>query len=150
MPQQPTPEQFWQFCLQLYPTIQQPLLTLQDELAANVNLLLLLLYAEQQHWQWSLADIQQLQQAVTPINQLYTLPIRQLRQKLSREPRLKQALLQAELEAEKLEQQALLAALPKPGNGSGNDLLMSYLQQLHPDNVHWQSLLFDLRQSLAD
>ncbi|MEE2025890.1 TIGR02444 family protein [Alkalimonas mucilaginosa] len=110
----PTTEQFWQFCLECYPTIQQPLLQLQDDWGANVNLLLLLLYAEQQHWYWSAAEIARLHQAVLPANQQYTLPIRQLRRQLSEQPTIKAALLQAELAAEQLEQQALLAACPKP------------------------------------
>lgn len=145
----PTPEQLWQFCLQVYPAIQQPLLKLQDEPGANVNLMLLLLYAEQQHWRWSAAEIEQLHQAVRPVNQQCTQPIRQLRRQLSNQATLKQALLLAELEAEKLEQQALLAACPNPAKGSDDDLLTRYLQQRHPDTDNWQHLLFDLRQNLA-
>jgi uncharacterized protein (TIGR02444 family) len=145
----PTPEQFWQFSLELYPSIQQPLLKLQDELGVNVNLLLLLLYAEQRHWHWAAADIDQLQHAVASTNQQFTLPIRQLRRQLSEQPTIKATLLQAELEAEKLEQQALLSACPQPAESSGGDLLTGYLQQLVPGTDSWQPVLFDLRQSLA-
>lgn len=150
MAKHPTSEQFWQYSLQLYPSIQQPLLMLQNELGANVNLLLLLLYAEQQQWHWSATQINQLQHAVALVNQQCTGPIRHLRQQLSHHPLLKNALLHAELEAEKLEQQALLAVCPEPTEKNNDDLLTCYLQQLasHPDN--WQPLLFDLRQSLVN
>lgn len=146
----PTTEQFWQFSLQLYPTIQQPLLGWQEQLGANVNLMLLLLYAEQQHWHWSAADLALLQQAVTEPNQLYTQPIRLLRRQLSDQPTLKQALLQAELEAEKIEQQYLLAACPPPDlKQNASELLKSYLQSLQPADISMlESNLFDLYQSL--
>lgn len=146
----PTAGQFWQFCLQYYPGLQQPLLKLQDELGANVNLLLLLLYAEQQRWHWSATEITLLHQAVQPVNQQYTLPIRQLRRQLSGQPTIKAALLQAELAAEKLEQQTLLAACPEPAHQPATDLLACYLQQLAPQTERWQQTLFDLRQSLID
>lgn len=145
----PTIEQFWQFCLQCYPAIQQPLLGLQDNWGANVNLLLLLLYAEQQHWHWSAAEIARLHQAVLPVNQQVTLPIRQLRRQLSEQPTIKAALLQAELAAEQLEQQALLAALPEHTAGKAADLIRDYLTQLAPSTERWQQTLFDLRQSQA-
>ncbi|MCC5826018.1 TIGR02444 family protein [Alkalimonas sp.] len=144
----PTAEQFWQFCLQCYPGMQQSLLRLQDDLGANVNLLLLLLYAEQQHWYWSDAEIARLHQAVLPANQQYTLPIRQLRRQLSEQPTIKAALLEAELAAEKLEQQALLTVCPEPAHPSDTDLLARYLRQLAPQAERWQQTLFDLRQSL--
>ncbi|SEB00803.1 TIGR02444 family protein [Alkalimonas amylolytica] len=143
----PSAEQFWQFCLQCYPGMQQPLLSLQDELGANINLLLLLLYAEQQHWHWSVAEIAQLHQAVLPANQQVTLPIRQLRRQLSTEPTIKAALLKAELAAEQLEQQALLAACPKSAQSRSADLVGCYLQLLAPQTGRWQHILFDLRQS---
>ncbi|MCC5851471.1 MAG: TIGR02444 family protein [Alkalimonas sp.] len=145
----PSTEQFWQFCLASYPGIQQPLLRLQDELGANVNLLLLLLYAEQQHWILTPQQIDRLHQAVAGPNHSYTQPIRNLRRRLSTQPAIKAALLQAELVAEQLEQQALLAALPELTTGQDADLIAAYLTQLTPSSAHWHPLLFDLRQSLS-
>ena len=145
----PSTEQFWQFCLASYPNSQQPLLRLQDELGANVNLLLLLLYAEQQHWILTPQQIDQLHQAVAGPNHSYTQPIRHLRRRLSTQPAIKAALLQAELVAEQLEQQALLAALPELTTGQDADLIAAYLTQLAPSSAHWHPLLFDLRQSLS-
>ena len=145
----PSSEQFWRFCLEHYPGLQQPLLRLQDDVGANVNVLLLLLYAEQHRWHWSAAEITRLHQAVQPVNQQVTLPIRLLRRQLSEQPTIKSSLLQAELAAEQLEQQALLAALPEPTAGKAADLIRDYLTQLAPSTERWQQTLFDLRQSQA-
>lgn len=66
---------FWQFSLVLYPQFQQLLLQWQDQLQAQVNLLLFLAWRDRQ----PCAPWPALQQALLPTHQQFTLPIRQLR-----------------------------------------------------------------------
>ncbi|WP_333797080.1 TIGR02444 family protein [Rheinheimera sp.] len=109
---------FWQFSLALYPGIQPLCLQWQDSYGANVNLLLLLLYLQKQQLQCELSDIRLLQQSLNA-EQQFTLALRQLRKSLpaglnaKAAAQMKQALLKAELCAEQLEQEQLIATLPQ-------------------------------------
>lgn len=154
----PDPEQFWHWSLALYPAIKPLALQWQDELGVNVNLLLLLLYLQRQQQQLSAADIQQLQTAVGPQQQLFTVPLRQLRRQLPAHLSdqaavdFKQQLLQAELHSERLEQQQLieclqgLAIVPV---AAGHSLLTLYLQLQQIDPTPLQPQIIDLDQAAA-
>lgn len=150
---------FWQFSLALYPSIKDICLQWQELYGANVNLLLLLLYLQKHQLQCRPGDLKLLQQSILA-PQHYTLALRQLRKTLPRglsaeaAAQMKQALLQAELCAEQLEQQQLIATLPhctlcqlQPTTVPGH-LLQLYLQKLDVapcDNL--QAQIVDLDQN---
>jgi len=141
-------ETFWQFSLALYPKLKQPLLTLQDQYQCNVNLLLFLLWRQQQ----PCPSWQQLQQALSPVHQQFTAPLRQLRREASAYPQLRTQLLQAELTAEQLEQQALISCLantPSALQGTGATALMAYLDAAGMPLTLRTQWLVDLDQGLA-
>lgn len=147
-------EQLWQFSLALYPKVKNLCLQWQNELGANVNLLLLLCYLEQQQLSLSGADVQQLAAALDKFSSRFTRPLRALRQNSATAPlsaaqqqTLKQSLLQAELELEKLEQQLLLQHCP-PLRCAASALLEQYLAQLTANPARYQPQLFDLRQTI--
>lgn len=154
----PDSQQLWQWSLVLYPAIKTIALDWQDQFGVNVNLLLLLLYLQRQQRCLSTSDIQQLQAALAPQQQLFTLPLRQLRRQLpahlSEQAAVdfKQHLLQAELHSEQLEQQLLIQCLQgltvRPPTADGA-LLTRYLQLLHIDPTPLQPQIFDLDQAAA-
>jgi uncharacterized protein (TIGR02444 family) len=146
-------EQLWQFSLQLYPQVKSLCLQWQDELGANVNLLLLLCYLEQQQLSLSASELQQLAAKLDNFSAQFTRPLRTLRQNSAAAPllpaqqqTLKQALLQAELELEKLEQQLLLQHCP-PLTAGSTSLLKLYLAQLNADIDAVAIQILDLRQA---
>ena len=137
MPEAITADKLWQFSLQLYPQVKPLCLQWQNEQGANVNLLLLLCYLEQQQLSLTAAELQQLATTLDAFNAQFTRPLRALRQNSAAAPlsavqqqTLKQALLQAELELEKLEQQLLLQHCP-PLSKKATPLLELYLAQLN-------------------
>lgn len=140
-------EAFWQFSLALYPKLKQPLLTLQDQYQSNVNLLLFLLWRQQQ----PCANWQSLQQAINTTHQQFTAPLRQLRRHADAHPLLRSQLLQAELAAEQLEQQALIACQVatniQPNNGATE--LKAYLVAAGVPAGQLAQYLLDLDQGLA-
>ena len=147
--------QLWQFSLAFYPKVKSLCLQWQDELGANVNLLLLLCYLEQQQLSFSGADLPQLAAALDTFSSRFTRPLRALRQNSVTAPLsatqqqiLKQTLLHAELELEKLEQQLLLEHCPalrcRPST-----LLEQYLALLTAPPGRYQPQLFDLRQTIS-
>ena len=147
-------EQLWQFSLAFYPKVKPICLHWQDSLGANVNLLLLLCFLEQQQLCLSPQQIQQLSAALENFSAQFTRPLRQLRRSASQSPllptqqqQLKQSLLTAELELERLEQQLLLAQCPAL-TASPQPLLESYLALLTRDTATYAAALLDLRQSL--
>ncbi|HAW94057.1 TPA: TIGR02444 family protein, partial [Candidatus Azambacteria bacterium] len=104
-------EALWQFSLALYPKVQPLCLQWQDELGANVNLLLLLCYLEQQQLSIGRQQLQQLQAELENFSARFTRPLRQLRRRVSEsgldtamQQQLKQTLLASELDLERLEQ----------------------------------------------
>lgn len=148
-------EQLWQFGLKLYPRVKSLCLQWQNELGANVNLLLLLCYLEQQQLSLTVVELQQLATTLNGFSTQFTKPLRALRQNSTAAPlsavqqqTLKHALLQAELELEKLEQQLLLQHCPAPGRTVAA-LLDNYLALLTDDCARYQPQLFDLRQAIA-
>lgn len=150
-------EQLWQFSLALYPKVKSLCLQWQNELGANVNLLLLLCYLEQQQLSLSATELQQLVAHLDNFSAQFTRPLRALRQNSAVAPlsavqqqTLKQALLQAELTLEQLEQQLLLQHCPALTAGA-TPLLELYLAQLNADsNADSDTLavqILDLRQA---
>ncbi|NRQ43471.1 TIGR02444 family protein [Rheinheimera sp. YQF-2] len=153
MAEQISAEQLWQFSLQLYPQVKSLCLQWQDQLGANVNLLLLLCYLEQQQLSLSASELQQLAAKLDNFSAQFTRPLRTLRQNSAAAPllpaqqqTLKQALLQAELELEKLEQQLLLQHCP-PLTAGSTSLLKLYLAQLNADIDALAMQILDLRQA---
>lgn len=108
--------EFWRYSVELYGKsgITDVCLTLQDKLGVNVNLLLLLCYCEGQRLQLSREDIETLAAAVIPWHSEYTKPLRGLRRRLALDDRAnieaKQAIFDAEMALEKIEQKLLVGA----------------------------------------
>ncbi|MDX5408275.1 MAG: TIGR02444 family protein [Chromatiaceae bacterium] len=153
-PTAPSAEQFWQFSLKLYPAIKPLCLDWQDRLGANVNLLLLLCYLEQQQLGFSANALMQLSAELENFSRQFTRPLRQLRRSASQstlnpaqQQQLKQHLLNAELELERLEQQLLLAHCPLL-TASPTRLVEHYLALLNADPDTCSQQLIDLRQKL--
>lgn len=157
MPEAITPDKLWQFSLLLYPQVKPLCLQWQDELGANVNLLLLLCYLEQQQRSLNATELQQLAAQLNNFSAQFTKPLRALRKNTAiaaitpaQQQSLKQALLQAELTLEQLEQQLLLQHCP-PLSKQASPLLELYLAQLKADNNADSAMLaaqiIDLRQA---
>lgn len=157
MPEHITTDTLWRFSLQLYPQVKPLCLQWQDQLGANVNLLLLLCYLEQQQLSLSAAELQQLAAQLNNFSAQFTRPLRAVRINSAvacitpaQQHSLKQALLQAELTLEQLEQQLLLQYCP-PLTPRAAPLLEVYLAQLGADSAPDASMLtgqiIDLRQA---
>lgn len=144
----------WQFSLALYPNVKQVCLAWQDNLGANVNLLLLLCYLEQRQLSLSAAQIGQLSNTLQQFSLQFTQPVRTLRRQHSavlnpeQQQQLKQALLTAELTLEQLEQQLLIQSCPTPIR-SYAPLLETYLTLLSADTEAANRQIIDLRQASA-
>jgi uncharacterized protein (TIGR02444 family) len=154
----PSSEQFWQWSLRVYPHLQPQLLQWQDEFGANVNVLLLLWYLERLPLELNSADIVALQHAIAAQQQLFTLPLRQLRRQLpahldaSAAAAFKQQLLQTELASEQLEQQQLIACLqrlPLRPKTTQQHLPTLYLQQLEVQIDALSPQIVDLDQAIV-
>lgn len=147
--------QFWQFSLRLYPRLQTSLLALQDQYNCHINILLL------SAWQPALPPVAALIQAVSPHHSM-TSQIRQLRREVGRQslqspadsllPTLKQQLLEAELTAERLEQQALVRCIQDPAHThslqSADTFRAQYLTSCQVPAAIQQQLAVDLDQAL--
>lgn len=149
------PGQLWQFSLAFYPKVKPVCLLWQDELGANVNLMLLLCYLEQQQLSFSTTELQQLAAKLENFSAQFTRPLRQLRRSASdadlntvTQQQLKQTLLATELQLEQLEQQLLLQHCP-PLTDSATPLLDLYLAQLTNDITAYRQQIFDLRQAFV-
>ena len=148
-------EALWQFSLALYPKVQPLCLQWQDELGANVNLLLLLCYLEQQQLSIGRQQLQQLQAELENFSTRFTRPLRQLRRRVSEsgldtamQQQLKQTLLASELDLERLEQQLLVQHCPALAMQPAQ-VLELYLQLLNADTSAVAGQLIDLRQALS-
>tara|TARA_R110002126_G_scaffold43555_27_gene124978 strand:- start:3111 stop:3587 length:477 start_codon:yes stop_codon:yes gene_type:complete len=154
MAKQVSAEALWQFSLALYPKVQPLCLQWQDNFGVNVNLLLLLCYLEQQQLSLTSPQLQQLAAQLSDFSGQFTQPLRTLRRnsvnaKLSatQQRYLKQALLQAELSLEQLEQQLLLEYCP-PLTASVQPLIELYLTKLNVNDLLHTAQINDLRQAL--
>ena len=145
---------FWQFSLALYPKVKTLCLQWQDELGANVNLLLLLCYLEQRQLSLNPAQIAQLSASLQQFSVQFTQPLRALRRQhcdtlsTEQQQQLKQALLAAELSLEQLEQQLLLQHCQAP-QPRFTPLLETYLALLTRDISAFNGQIIDLRQAIA-
>lgn len=105
---------FWDYAVKLYGKsgVADICLRLQDELSLNVNLILLLCYAEQQRLQLSGEDIDKLVQSIDKWHLEYTKPLRAIRRRLALDdranPQAKQSIFDAEMSLEKIEQRILV------------------------------------------
>ncbi len=120
---------FWRFSLNFYrqPGVAEACIALQDDCGVDVNLMLFLLWLAASGRQLSAEHIKQLDQAVRSWRELTIIPIRETRRKLKGAPTLvaadKQEALRTkikaiELEAERLQQEALYAkSRALPGGG---------------------------------
>lgn len=148
-------DELWQFSLALYPKVKSACLSLQDEVGANVNLLLLLCLLQQRQLSLTSEQLCQLSATLQRFSTQFTQPLRALRKQsgaamltTTQQQQLKQNLLQCELELEKLEQQLLLQHCPSLTD-SAAPLLERYLAQLTNDITAYQQPLFDLHQAIA-
>lgn len=155
--------QFWQFSLDYYTKVKPVCLAWQDRFNANINLLLLLCYLEQQQWNIKAQTVHKLSLAVTAYNNHITQRVRHLRRRVSvltsltasQQQQFKQALLAIELIAEQHEQQLLVQSLNTTANqdiipNRCSHLLELYLQQLQqPLDKQLQQQLSQLRQALV-
>jgi uncharacterized protein (TIGR02444 family) len=155
MTKQISAEALWQFSLQLYPKVKAPCLQLQDELGANVNLLLLLCYLEQQQLSFTRTDLSQLSATLMSFSTAFTQPLRQLRRTADNaaiapamQHQLKQTLLQAELQLEQLEQQLLVQHCPALSSDAA-PVLEHDLALLGFESSQYSKQLFTLRQAAA-
>ncbi|MDX1677044.1 TIGR02444 family protein [Arsukibacterium sp.] len=149
----PTAQQLWQFSLALYPQVQPLCLAWQDNFGVNINLLLLLCYLEQQQLSLTHQQLLQLTAELEQFSSQFTQPLRALRRKsssaslsTSQQQHLKQALLQAELKLEQLEQQLLLQHCPAL-NANAQPLLELYFSQINAKSPALAAQIIDLRQA---
>jgi uncharacterized protein (TIGR02444 family) len=116
---------FWSFSVALYgrPGVAPACLALQDRFGCDVNLLLFAIWAAQSGAELGPQDFERLDGAVAPWRTGVVEPIRAIRRRLKADPHgaapelaeaCRQALLKAELEAERAAQELLARALPLP------------------------------------
>ena len=114
---------FWRFSLQFYrlPKVADACIALQEEAGVDVNLLLFLLWHAKQHRRLSAADVAALEAQVAPWRDLTVIPLRGVRRALKSPPALVAApnaeafrnrIKAVELEAERLQQEAMFALAP--------------------------------------
>ena len=116
---------FWSFSVALYgrPGVAPACLALQDRFGCDVNLLLFAIWAGRCGVTLGPKEFERLDAAVAPWREGLVEPIRSLRRRLKADPlgaapelaeACRQALLKAELEAERAAQELLARALPLP------------------------------------
>ena len=125
----PTDTPFWRFSLNFYRQagVAEACIALQDDCGVDVNLMLFLLWLAASGRQLSVDNIKELDQAVRSWRDLTIIPIRGVRRKLKGAPTLVEAGKQEafrtkikaiELEAERLQQEALYARSRSAPRGS--------------------------------
>jgi uncharacterized protein (TIGR02444 family) len=125
----PSDTPFWRFSLHFYrqPGVAEACITLQDGCGIDVNLMLFLLWLAAGGRQLSVENIKELDAAVRGWRDLTIIPIRDVRRKLKGAPTLVEAGKQeafrtkikaVELEAERLQQEALYARSRSAPNGA--------------------------------
>jgi uncharacterized protein (TIGR02444 family) len=111
---------FWRFSLQFYrlPGVADACIALQDEAGVDVNLLLFLLWNARMGRVLSRADVEALESRVAQWREGVVIPLRDVRRQLKSPPALvdkgaaealRTRIKQAELEAERLQQEGLFA-----------------------------------------
>ena len=120
---------FWTFSLRIYrqPGVPPACLTLQDDAGVDVNVLLFGLFAASQGRQLSRADLSAIATFIEPWRSSVVVPLRGVRRVLRETPdgfdslaapALRASVKAIELEAERLQQEALYARWPVAGLGS--------------------------------
>jgi uncharacterized protein (TIGR02444 family) len=115
---QPETTPFWHFSLRFYKQagISDACIALQDDCGVDVNLLLFLLWRASEGWQLSANEVRNLDQTVKSWRELTIIPIRDTRRKLkgaatlldhNRQEAFRNKVKAVELEAERLQQEAL-------------------------------------------
>ena len=127
---------FWDFSCAVYqnPQTQTTLLALQDEQQKNINLCLLLLYLEQQQVQLSQQQVESLAHLCHELDKTLLHPQRSVRRALKEHfkthahyTNLRQKLLAAELQLERLQQAELIhlvASWPLPHSAQRENLVL--------------------------
>jgi len=119
---------FWRFSLQYYrlPKVADACIALQEDAGVDVNLLLFLLWHARQGRRLSLIDVTELEQKVAPWRDITVIPLRSVRRALKSPPALVEAstaeafrnrIKAVELEAERLQQEAMFALAPLGADG---------------------------------
>jgi uncharacterized protein (TIGR02444 family) len=123
---------FWRFSLQFYrlPKVADACIALQEEAGVDVNLLLFLLWHARQRRRLSRADIAALEAKIAPWRDVTVIPLRSVRRALKSPPALVEAstagafrnrIKAVELEAERLQQEAMYALAPLGTEGGSPD-----------------------------
>ncbi len=120
---------FWRFSLEFYrlPKVADACIALQEEAGVDVNLLLFLLWQARQRRRLSTADVAALEAKIAPWRDATVIPLRSVRRALKSPPSLVEAMTAeafrnrikgVELEAERLQQEAMFALAPVGAEGS--------------------------------
>jgi uncharacterized protein (TIGR02444 family) len=123
---------FWRFSLQFYrlPKVADACIALQEEAGVDVNLLLFLLWQARQRRQLSTADVAALEAQIAPWRDATVIPLRSVRRSLKSSVSLvevataeafRNRIKAVELEAERLQQEAMFALAPVGAEGSDPD-----------------------------
>jgi uncharacterized protein (TIGR02444 family) len=119
---------FWRFSLQFYrlPKVADACIVLQEEAGIDVNLLLYLLWQARQRRSLSAADVATLDAKIAPWRDATVIPLRAVRRALKSPPALvevataepfRSRIKAVELEAERLQQEAMFALAPLGAEG---------------------------------
>jgi len=114
---------FWRFSLQFYrlPQVADACIALQEEAGVDVNLLLFLLWHARERRQLSASDVTALEAKIGPWREATVVPLRNVRRVLKSPPALveggtaeafRNRIKAVELEAERLQQEAMFALAP--------------------------------------
>jgi uncharacterized protein (TIGR02444 family) len=114
---------FWRFSLQFYrlPKVADACIAVQEDAGVDVNLLLFLLWHARQRRRLSKADVAALEAKIAPWRDVTVIPLRSVRRALKSPPALVEAstaeafrnrIKAVELEAERLQQEAMYALAP--------------------------------------
>ncbi len=120
---------FWRFSLQFYrlPKVADACIALQEQVGVDVNLLLFLLWQAGQRRRLSTADVAALEAKIAPWRDATVIPLRSVRRGLKSPPALvegptaeafRSRIKAVELEAERLQQEAMFALAPVGTEGS--------------------------------
>ena len=123
---------FWRFSLSFYrlPKVADACIALQEEAGVDVNLLLFLLWHARQRRRLSGAEVAALEAKVAPWRDVTVIPLRSVRRALKAPPALVEAataeafrnrIKAVELEAERLQQEAMFALAPLGTAAAGAD-----------------------------
>jgi uncharacterized protein (TIGR02444 family) len=123
---------FWRFSLQFYrlPKVADACIALQEDAGVDVNLLLFLLWHAQQRRRLSTADVAALESQIGPWRDLTVIPLRSVRRALKSPPALvapptteafRNRIKAVELEAERLQQEAMYALAPLGAQAASAD-----------------------------